>query len=91
MATKEYSKEIFNFINSQGVDDSICCYTTETRNGFCHHAQSFINGELKKTRVSYYNRTWERFKYETVIKRHIEKYPSSERVDIHAQLISKTC
>jgi uncharacterized membrane protein len=37
--------------------------------------------------VSYYNRTWERFEYETVLKRAIEKLPTEIRQQVYDQII----
>ena len=69
-----------------GVDYNFDCYTTDTRNGFCHHCIS--NGE--HSRISYYNRTWESFRYETVLRHAIEKYPKKMREELTAQLITHT-
>ena len=46
----------------------IVCDSVNTRNGFRHDARLFINGyEDEKAKCCYYNRTWERFKFESVI------------------------
>lgn len=45
------------------------CRYKETRNGFYHEATLLINGEeITKRRVSYLNRTWERWTYESACK-----------------------
>ena len=68
------------------------CYTTWTRNGFCHTVQNRTYS-VSDTKQSYINRTWERFDYETVLKRAIEKLSTvvglpKEIVDeVYAQII----
>ena len=68
------------------------CYTTWTRNGFCHTAQNRTYS-VSDTKQSYINRTWERFDYETVLKRAIGKLSTvvglpKEIVDeVYAQII----
>lgn len=53
---------------------SILCEWKNTRNGFKHEATLLINGiERDKTKINYLNRTWERFQFETVAKKLIEK------------------
>ncbi len=58
-----------------GENYTIDCWATNTRNGFCHHASIYLNGVEYKARVSYLNRTWECFKYETVMERLIDRVP----------------
>jgi hypothetical protein len=68
------------------------CYTTWTRNGFCHTAQNRTY-DVSDTKQSYINRTWERFDYETVLKRAIDKLRTIVGVadevvaEIYAQII----
>lgn len=75
-----------------GKEYEFRCYTTWTRNGFCHTVQN-RTFSVSDTKVSYLNRTWERFTYESALKRAIEKllketYLSKEVVEeIRAQII----
>ena len=47
---------------------TIMCDVKDTRSGFKHEATLFINGnEIRKTKICYLNRTWERFQYESVL------------------------
>lgn len=62
------------------------CYTTSTRCGFCHTAIC-LDYDTTATKVSYYNRTWERFDYETALRRAIDKLPASVRGEVRAQII----
>lgn len=64
-----------------GESYTIDCYTTDTRDGFCHHASIYLNGREYKARVSYLNRTWETFRFESVINRLIAKLPAKLRAD----------
>ena len=60
MATKIYNRVTYTFIiNGEAV--SFYCSTTDTRNGFCHHVYTWGKGkDGEHTRISYFNRTWER-------------------------------
>ena len=75
-----------------GKEYEFRCYTTWTRNGFCHTVENRTYN-VSNTKVSYLNRTWERFTYETALNRAIDKllketYLSKEVVEeIRAQII----
>lgn len=75
-----------------GEEYEFRCYTTWTRNGFCHTVQN-RTFSVSDTKVSYLNRTWERFTYESALNRAIDKllketYLSKEVVEeIRAQII----
>jgi hypothetical protein len=50
------------------------CDSDSTRSGFKHTARLIINGnEVESTKICYLNRTWERYEYQSVIHRLIEK------------------
>jgi hypothetical protein len=52
----------------------ILCEFVSTRSGFRHDARLFKNGnEYEKAKVCYVNRTWEKFDFETVIHKLLEK------------------
>jgi len=52
----------------------IVCNSVGTRYGFRHDAKLFVNGyEVEKTKVCYYNRTWEPFEFQTVVLKLIDK------------------
>lgn len=91
--SKHYSVENF-YIG----DDYIHCYTTWTRNGFCHHAEYIRHFDvLAKKRLSYINRTWERFEYEDCINDLAKKLPRAERIAVeafvvkHAKEVAEEC
>ena len=53
---------------------SVICESQKTRSGFRHLATLLINGcECEKTKICYLNRTWERFEYESVLEKLVEK------------------
>lgn len=83
---KKYGYETFSCENN-GITISFNCYTTNTRNGFCHHAICSWNDE--HTRRSYLNRTWERFRYESVLYDAIGKLPKEMQGFIKANIIDK--
>ncbi len=71
-----------------GKEITFRCHTTNTRTGFCHTAHyTGWDYNLTDTRVSYYNRTWERFEYESVLKRAIDKLPTDVRQQVYDQII----
>jgi hypothetical protein len=52
----------------------IVCDSVGTRYGFRHDARLFVNGyEKEKAKCCYYNRTWERFTFESVVLKLIEQ------------------
>ena len=55
----------------------IYCISDKTENGFCHKA---ILGD-NQVKVNYYNRTWESFMFETVLRRLIENVWSKDGYD----------
>ena len=73
-----------------GQEITFRCHTTDTRNGFCHTAH-YVGWDysLTDTKASYYNRTWERFDYESVLKKAIDKLPTDVRQQVYDQLIDR--
>ena len=77
---------------------SFYCETTHTRSGFCHHAYFWgLDRQGEHTRVSYCNRTWERFDYESTLLRAIDKLPKAvqeplrQEVKAHGDSICEKC
>lgn len=80
--TCEINGRVFNFY----------CETTHTRMGFCHHVYDFSQEYGSKryhTRVSYYNRTWERFTYESCLESHFRKYDKELAQALRVGIIDK--
>ena len=87
MAVKQYDIRYFS-AKVNGKEIEFRCYTTDTRCGFCHTAHYVgWDYDLTDTKASYYNRTWERFEYESVLKRAIEKLPKEIRQQVYDQII----
>lgn len=87
MAVKQYDVRYFT-AKVNGKEIEFRCYTTDTRCGFCHTAH-YVGWEydINDTKASYYNRTWERFEYESVLKRAIDKLPTDVRQQVYDQII----
>ena len=87
MAVKQYDVRYFS-AKVNGKEIEFRCYTTNTRCGFCHTAHYVgWDYDLTDTKASYYNRTWERFEYESVLKRAIDKLPAEVRQAVYDQII----
>lgn len=55
-------------------DITIDCKWVNTRYGFRHDAVLYINGwERDRTKICYYNRTWESFEFESVLEKLLSK------------------
>lgn len=72
-----------------GRNYEFLAYTTDTRYGFCHTVQTWRDGRniATDTKRGYYNRTWERFDYETVLRAAFEKCPKEDRADLRDVLL----
>lgn len=76
-----------------GHEYTFNAYTTSTRNGFCHTIKAYYWSEcggyhdFTDTKVSYWNRTWERFEYESALSRAIEKCPKADQKELRDILI----
>ena len=67
---KQYGLRIFNFPDEY----SVSVWSENTSYGFRHIAVLFKNGiEQDRTKVSYYNRTWEKYQFQTVIDKLLNK------------------
>ena len=63
--------KIFRLDNNYNV----VCNWKNTRNGFKHTANLCKNGfSIYETTICYFNRTWERFEYETILLEVIDNY-----------------
>lgn len=86
MATKIYNRKTFEFtVNGENI--YFYCNTTYTKNGFCHHVYTVGCGkENEHSRLSYLNRTWESFEYETALLHAVKKFPKSMRVPLRLEI-----
>ncbi len=84
---KHYNTKYFT-AKVNGEELEFACYTTYTRVGFCHTAHLMgWKYDTTDSKQTYYNRTWERFDYETVLKRAIDKLPTDVRQQVYDQII----
>lgn len=86
MTTKRYNIKTFEFVVN-GEHIYFTCDTTNTRMGFCHHV--FVSGfgkDYEHSRVSYLNRTWESFQYETALLHAVEKFPKNLRASLRLEI-----
>ena len=88
MAYKLYGRQVFR-ATVNGKDYAFTCYGQGTSYGFrhicCLGSNNFINcNKYVKDKIiakaCYYNRTWERFQYETVLRQGIENLNESKEV-----------
>ena len=88
---KTYNQKTFE-ASVNGKDYTFFAWSTQTRNGFCHNIETWCGSERVGTRTkqSYINRTWERFGYETVLRRAIDKCAAADREKLRAILIDGT-
>lgn len=97
MAYKLRNRQVFR-AEVNGNNYTFTCYTQDTSYGFRHICcEGFSNTtECRYVRddivakATYYNRTWECFLYETVLKQAIEKQPKADREGLTNILIKKT-
>lgn len=86
---KQYNVQYFT-AKVNGKEIEFRCYTTNTRCGFCHTAHYCgWDYDITDSKCSYWNRTWERFDYESVLKKAIDKLPTDVRQQVYDQLIDR--
>ena len=96
MAYKLRNRQVFR-AEVNGNNYTFTCYTQDTSYGFRHICcDGFSNTDVCRyvkddiiAKASYYNRTWECFRYETVLKQAIEKQPQADREGLTNILIKK--
>lgn len=85
--TKQYNIQYFT-AKVNGKEITFRCHTTDTRNGFCHTAHyTGWDYSLSNTKIGYLNRTWERFTYESVLNKAIDKLPTDIQQAVRDQII----
>ena len=86
MSTKRYNTKTFDFVVN-GEHVYFTCDTTNTKNGFCHHVFASGGGKYyEHSRLSYLNRTWESFEYETALLHAVDKFPKSMRGPLRLEI-----
>lgn len=86
---KTYNFTTFDFKTLEGENLRIICYGYDTGKNWGHRAVIENTGEQVK--IVYYNRTWEAFKYESVLYKAVEAYypykaQKAEKAVIYKQL-----
>ena len=99
MAYKLYGREVFR-ATVDGREFTFTCYSQGTRYGFRHICcEGYSDTEVARYvkdkiigKACYYNRTWESFKYETVLRKAINNLYESDEVKakLRAIIIDKT-
>jgi hypothetical protein len=74
---KRFNEKTFSIDMPDGNTIVILCWTTNTREGFCHTA--WCPHTDKKSRYSYGNRPWECYRYQTVLHKLFKKFPAANR------------
>ena len=90
MAYKKYDYKNFTCTLPNNKTITFICHTENTRYGFRHLCRNLEDSGEYTTKRCYYNRTWERFEYESVLEDAIEKLPNNEREYVRAVLIDGT-
>ena len=86
MSTKRYNTKTFDFVVN-GEHVYFTCDTTNIKNGFCHHVFASGGGKYyEHSRVSYLNRAWESFEYETALLHAVDKFPKSMRGPLRLEI-----
>lgn len=66
-----------------GIEYELVCDSRNTRSGFAHDCTLFKNGMKQMTGTCYYyNRTWEAYRYQTVMKCTVDKLISELKDDL---------
>lgn len=99
MAYKLYGRQVFE-TEVNGKKYTFTCYSQNTSYGFTHVCTEGYNNTTERkwirnriiAKACYYNRTWESFQYETVLRNGIENLSEPQEVKdkLYAILITKT-
>jgi len=97
MAYKHYGYESFR-AKVDGIDYLFRCWSEGTRYGFRHVCEVdesrdepwYFNPVTVRVSCAYYNRTWERFTYESVLEKAVERFDKSIVAELRAQIVDRT-
>lgn len=90
--SKNYNHQQHTFTLPNGTTFTVYCHTYEYNGGWGHRASIIdINGEYVgfTRRQTYYNRTWERFDYETVIEKTLAAYFKGKKNELARRFLKK--
>lgn len=99
MAYSLYGRQFFS-AEVDGIEFKFTCYSQDTSYGFRHictlgyndtTVAKYVKDDII-AKATYYNRTWESFRYKTVLRKGIENLNESKEVKekLHKILIEKT-
>ena len=92
MPYKKYNHQTFHVEHPFPV--VFASHSEGTRYGFRHVCDFRTDpdplADWSRVSCAYYNRTWERFCYESVLRKAIEKFPKEYREELRRQLIDGT-
>lgn len=78
MKNKTYGQKTFKLSDSVYID----CETYDTRYSWGHKATAYYEGrEVAYSKITYYNRTWEAYTYQSIVHCIIDKLPKSIKAD----------
>ena len=86
MSYKKYAFETFYFTSKNGQEYSFRCFSQNTRYGFrhvCEVMDEFVRPVVKVS-CPYYNRTWERFRYESALLKAARGIPQEHAEEVRA-------
>ena len=90
MSYKKYDYKNFSCELPNGKFIMFTCWTENTRYGFRHLCRNIDSLTEYTSKACYYNRTWESFEYETVLKKAIETLPKDIQGFVKASIIDGT-
>ena len=76
--------EKFVFKDKLGKTFEVYCETKGSRWGFKHTARAEYNGDVFRTSSTYQNRTWERYRYESVLSQLANKIAGNDSDNLKA-------
>lgn len=87
MASKRYNRQNFS-ATVNGEEIRFTAWTTDTYSGYCETVRCTTHG-ISDTKQSWCGRDWQRFDYESALKRAIEKFPKGKQASLYRQLIDR--
>lgn len=85
---KKSDFKTFNFKTLTGESVSITCYTYES--GYYWGHRAYVHNTGDEVKITYYNRTWEAFKYESVLYKALRAlYPQEKKQQAERAIIEK--
>ena len=90
MSYKKYDYKNFSCELPNGKIKKFVCWTENTRYGFRHLCHDIDDENAYTSKACYYNRTWESFEYESVLKKAIETLPKDIQGFVKASIIDGT-